>query len=744
MNIRKLLVLLILISTWGFANAQYPVVSIHDVQYVDATKLAACNDSSAYHGDTITVIGYVMADANLTDIPSSSVQGGFRPAVHLADTAQGGKMGNFSGIQIMGVYLDASNKSLPVNDIYNLYEGMMVKLTGIVSTFAGETQMTPLDNSSLTVLGTGPKPQAVKVDLGKLNDNNRNNLLETGETYEGSFVELNDLTVIAVNPFSGNRVSFDVQDANGNKINVSDRFFVQKTSSYTTTRPSAPVKQGAFVAPVLGTRYATLKGILLHSANGCLGGTGRGYELNPFDTSHYVVGITPPNINEITRTPMVPKSSEAAAISAKIFDSDGSIATAEFYYSTDETDPISAFVKGTLTLKSGTTDEYETSIPAQPNGTIVRYYFKAVDNANNTTIVPSSALSTTNPNFMFYTVRDNGMSIVDLQKVLDVSADNSPYLGQTVTVTGVVTASAKPYDLEYVFIQDPNYSEWSGIYCTGNSDLIKLYRTEEVTVTGTVQESFGFTTLNVSNVQKTGNRKAVNPVTITQYDSMMFANKQIEKYESMLVQFVNAKGGKLKVINPKLSNFGEYSIGAEEGATRNASARVQAGIQNSNNNSSLWVSLVSDTTLKTTNGEMQVAAVQTESTQTLDTLVGVLTYGFSVWTYKPRNNDDLKGMSVTLEKAMYPAIPASVKHFVNAKFNVYPNPVSDLLTVDLDANHGLCYGQIVDLSGRVVIASQPSNTTLQMSTLSLNAGVYLLQVRNQNGTLLGVQKIVKN
>lgn len=744
MNIRKLLVLLILISTWGFANAQYPVVSIHDVQYVDATKLAACNDSSAYHGDTITVIGYVMADANLTDIPSSSVQGGFRPAVHLADTAQGGKMGNFSGIQIMGVYLDASNKSLPVNDIYNLYEGMMVKLTGIVSTFAGETQMTPLDNSSLTVLGTGPKPQAVKVDLGKLNDNNRNNLLETGETYEGSFVELNDLTVIAVNPFSGNRVSFDVQDANGNKINVSDRFFVQKTSSYTTTRPSAPVKQGAFVAPVLGTRYATLKGILLHSANGCLGGTCRGYELNPFDTSHYVVGITPPNINEITRTPMVPKSSEAAAISAKIFDSDGSIATAEFYYSTDETDPISAFVKGTLTLKSGTTDEYETSIPAQPNGTIVRYYFKAVDNANNTTIVPSSALSTSNPNFLFYTVRENGMSIVDLQKVLDVSADNSPYLGKTVTVTGVVTASAKPYDLEYVFIQDPNYSEWSGIYCTGNSDLIKLYRTEEVTVTGTVQESFGFTTLNVSNVQKTGNRKAVNPVTITQYDSMMFANKQIEKYESMLVQFVNAKGGKLKVINPKLSNFGEYSIGAEEGATRNASARVQAGIQNSNNNSSLWVSLVSDTTLKTTNGEMQVAAVQTESTQTLDTLVGVLTYGFSVWTYKPRNNDDLKGMSVTLEKAMYPAIPASVKHFVNAKFNVYPNPVSDLLTVDLDANHGLCYGQIVDLSGRVVIASQPSNTTLQMSTLSLNAGVYLLQVRNQNGTLLGVQKIVKN
>jgi hypothetical protein len=743
MNIRKLLFLLTLISTWGVANAQYPVVSIHDIQYVDAVKLAACNDSSSYHGDTVTVIGYVMADANLTDIPSSSVQGGFRPAVHLADTADGGKMGNFSGIQIMGVYLDASKKSLPVNDIFNLYEGMMVKLTGIVSTYAGETQMTPLDNSSMTVLGTGPKPQAVKVDVGKLNDNNRNNLLETGETYEGSFIELTDLTVIAVNPFSGNRVSFDVQDANGNKINVSDRFFVQKTSSYSTTRPSAPVKQGAFVAPVLGTRYSTLKGILLHSANGCLGGTGRGYELNPFDTSHYVVGITPPNVTEITRTPQVPKSTEAAAISAKIFDSDGLITVAEFYYSTDDTDPVASFVKGSLTLKTGTTDEYETSIPAQPNGTIVRYYFRAIDNAANITIVPSTALSA-KPNFLFYTVRDNGMSIVDLQKVLDVSADNSPYLGQTVTVTGVVTASAKPYDLEYVFIQDPNFNEWSGIYCTGNSDLIKLYRTEEVIVTGTVQESFGFTTLNVSNVQKTGNKKAINPVTITQNDSAMFDNKQIEKYESMLVQFVNANSGKLKVINPKLSNFGEYVIGADAGATRNASARVQAGVQNSNNNSSLWVSLVSDTTLKTANGEMQVSAVQTANVQTLDTLVGVLTYGFGVWTYKPRNNDDLKGMDPALDKAMYPAIPASVKHFAAAKFNVYPNPVNDRLTVELEASFGPFYGQLVDLSGRVVSTSDQSTSTLQMSTSQLKAGVYLLQVRNQNGALLGVQKIVKN
>jgi hypothetical protein len=101
-------------------------------------------------------------------------------------------------------------------------------------------------------------------------------------------------------------------------------------------------------------------------------------------------------------------------------------------------------------------------------------------------------------------------------------------------------------------------------------------------------------------------------------------------------------------------------------------------------------------------------------------------------------------MNPALDKAMYPAIPASVKHFAAAQFNVYPNPVNDRLTVELEASFGPFYGQLVDLSGRVVSTSDQSTSTLQMSTSQLKAGVYLLQVRNQNGALLGVQKIVKN
>lgn len=743
MNFRHLLSVLVFVGMAIGAYAQYPVVPIRDIQYVDATRLGACNDSASYFGDTVTVVGIVIMDGNLTEVASGSVQGGFRPGVHLLDTAGGGIMGDFRGIQIMGVYFDASNKQLPVNDIYNLYAGMTVKVTGIISRFAGETQMTPLDNTSLTVLGTGTAPKPLKVDLGKLNDNNRINILPTGEEYEGSFVELKDVTVISVNPFSGNRVSFDVQDANGNKINVSDRFLVQKTPSYSTTRPSAPYSQGKFVAPVIGTRYESLKGVILHSANGCLGGTGRGYELNPFDTSHYKVGVTPPSISEINRNPEVPKATENVVVSAKITDSDGSVTTTELYYSSNESDPATSFTKVTMTLKSGTTDEYEATIPMQPNGTLVRYYLKAIDNMTNTTLVPSSAMSS-KPNFLFYTVRPNGMTIQDIQKVLDYSADNSPYLGKQVTVKGVVTASAKSYDLEYVYIQDPDFNEWSGIYCTGNSDLIKLYRSEEVIVTGTVQESFGFTTLNVTSVSKTGNRKDVAPITITQNDSAKFASREIEKYESMLVQYVNAGGGKIKVINPKLSNFGEYIIGTDDANSWNQSARVQAGIQNNNNSSSLWVSVVSDTTLRTQNGEMQVPAVKAEKGQTLDTLVGILYYGFSVWTYKPRNNDDLKGFSPTLEKAQYPEIPASVYSFAKGgKISIYPNPAESNVFVTTEQIGAPIFMTISDLSGKEVIRTEENSGSLSADVSSLNAGIYLVRVFLSDGTPVASHKLIR-
>mgnify|MGYP000344954673 CR=1 FL=1 len=732
----KLILVALFAVTAVVANAQYPRITIKQLQEVSQTKLAACNDSSVYYGDTVTVVAVVVQDANLIDVPSSSVQGNFRPFVHVVDTANSGESGGYSGLQVMGVYTDAAGASLPVTDVYNLYAGMVVELTGIVGRYLGETQLSLLNNSSLTVLGNQAKPAPIVVDLGKLNDNTRTNILTTGEEYEDSYIEIKNVTVTAVNNFNGNRVSFDVADGNGNVINVSDRFFVQKTKNYTTTRSSAPEKEGSFEPPVVGTKYDYIRGIVIHSENGCSGNNGRGYELNPTRESDYLVGKTPPNISSIVRTPLVPKDDEKVTLSAKIVDFDGTVASAKLFYSTNLTDTYDKFTEVTMTLKSGTTDSYEAEIPANAENTVVRYYFFATDDIGQESYVPFGANASTNPDFSFYTVRNGGLTISDIQRVLNVANDASPFENQEVTVTGVVTASAKAYDLEQIYIQDPTSDKWSAIKCQGNSDLIKLYRGQEVTVTGTVAESFGYTVLNVTNVQLTGEVKTVPIVTLDPSDSAFYFSKEAEAYESMLVGMVNPAGGKVYISNPRLSAFGEYMISTDEDNTYGMSRRVQAGIQNTNNSSSLWVSIVSDKTLKDNDGSMNVTPIEAVKGMSFDTIVGILYYGFSNYSLIPRNDDDFKGSSVTLPETDYPEI-VSVKNVAKELegITVYPNPVNDVLNFKF-TQQGLqnVSVQITDLTGKVLL-----NSTIQeynsMDVSSLQAGMYIVTCTSKSENL---------
>ncbi|MFT5511904.1 MAG: hypothetical protein ACI8SE_000298 [Bacteroidia bacterium] len=738
----KSMLVLAFVTASVAVSAQYPKITIKQLQDVSAANLAACNDSSSYFGDTVTVVAVVVQDANLIDVPSSSVQGGFRPFVHVLDTANSAAGGDFHGLQVMGVYTDAGGNSLPVTDIYNLYAGMVVELTGIVGRYLGETQLALLNNSSMTVLGSQVNPAPLVVDLGDLNDNTRTNQIATGEEFEDSYVELKNVTVTATQTFSGNRVSFDVADGNGNVINVSDRFFAQKTTSYTTTRSSAPTKQGKFVLPVVGSKFDHIRGIIMHSENGCSGGTGRGYEINPTRESDYKIGKTPPNISNIVRTPLVPKADETVKVSAKIIDFDGTIASAKFFYSDNLTDTYDKFTEVVMTLKSGTTDTYEAEVPGKDENTIVRYYFYATDDIAQESFVPFSANASSNPDYIFYTVRNGGLTISDVQRVLNVANDASPFNNQEVTVTGVVTASAKSYDLEQIYIQDPIATIWAGIKCQGNSDLIKLYRGQEVTVTGTVAESFGYTVLNVTNVVKTGAVKTVPIVTLDPSDSAFYFSKNAEAYESMLVGMVNPAGGKVFVSNPRLNNFGEYQISTDQNASYGKSRRVQAGIQNTNNTSSLWVSLVSDTTLKDRDGSMNVAAIEVTQGMSFDTVVGIMYYGFNNYNLIPRNNDDFIGSSVVLPETDYPEI-VSVKDVVFLTgISFYPNPAVDDVQIDItDKSLKNVAIQISDLNGKMIMFKH-INTFDTISVTDLSSGMYIIHCTN-DGQSLGSFRLIK-
>jgi len=711
-----------------FASAQ-TTVSVHDIQYVSPSDLASCKDLSAYDGQEIKTVGVVMHDGGLTELASGSVTGGYRPGVHIMDTAAGGVMGNFAGIQIHGVY--SGQLSQPVTALNNLVAGMIVEIVGTVNNFSGETQIYPKDNSSVTVIGTTSAPTPKEINLGVLNDNSRSNVYTSGEEYEGSLVTLENVTVVGVSIFSGNRVSFDVSDVNGNLINVSDRFIAQKQASWNALNGSSPQTKGQFTPPVVGTKYESLTGIVLHSQNGCSGGTGRGYELNPFSADHYKVGDTPPSITQVSRSPLVPASGNVVTLTAKMVDFNGTVVDQKLFYSTNLNQDNTAFTPVSMTLKSGSTDEFEANIPAFTDGTIVRYYITADDNDGNKSYEPFSAAKASGST-SFYTVRDNGLSIVDLQKVLNPVQDASPYKDQTVTVKGYVIASAKPYDLEDIYIQDKDATEFAGIKLTGNADLLDLWRTEEVEVTGKVVESFGNTQLEVTSISKTGKTFDVAPIELPVSDSAGRANGGMEKYESMLVKMVNS-GGKVKIANPRLNPFGEFMISNDTAANFANSTKVQTGVKNSNNNSSLWVSLVSNDTFANIDGIMEVTAVEATKDMDMDAIVGVIYYGFSQFALKPRNNDDIIGFSQTLESAKYASDTAknSVVELTNLGVSFYPNPANNVLNIQV-GNNGNGTLAIRSLEGRLVSQTEILGST-SVNISSLLSGVYFLEYTNATG-----------
>lgn len=750
---KKLVTLLSLMVLGIVGHAQtYPYVSITQINTVSPSNLAACNDTSSYLGDTVRTRGIVVTDGGLTEVPSGSVQGGLRPFIHIVDTTGGGAATAFSGIEIMGVVEDVNGNLIPHPSFVYVQAGDIVEITGIVGEFNNGNQMSLLDANSFNIVGSTSAPTATVRTVGDFNDVNRVNILTTGEQWENSFVEIQNVTVVNVDLFAGGtRVSFDVADANGNIMNVSDRYIAQKMVNYQVLNPNSPYATanggpgtGLFVPPTIGTFYNSIKGMVRHDGNGCLVGSGsRGYEINPFDSTHYNLGFAPPYISNVDRDPAVPTANQSPDITLNITDFDGTVDTATLYYSSNPATLPTAFTAVTLTLVPGTTDEYEASIPNFPDNTLVRYYIRAVDNAGNESYFPNKPLNQVQPNVAFYTVRNNGLVIPDVQYVLTPNA-NSPYVGREVTLKGIVTASTKDYDLGYVYIQDPNFTEWAGLTLVGGSDLATLFRNEEVTVTGTIEEYFGLTRMNVFTATKTGNLGTITPVAINPADSAFRASGEIEKYESMLVSLQNpTTGGKVHVNNPN-RGFGDYSVSTSNGAPNSQSLLVLAGRQSNTAFSSLWVQIVTDTIYATIDGEMEVTPIVANTSMEMDQLIGLLSYGFSNYRVLPRNNDDFVGINVALDTTNLPASPISVEELLPVTtMRFFPNPATSALQIELDGDGPFAL-ELLDLSGRTVRSMRAIAGRNQMDLNNLPAGMYLLRVNTPQGWMPAAKVMKQN
>ena len=724
----KTRLLLLAMTVLGFAaSAQtVPYVSITNINNVSATDLAACDDTSAYLGQTIRTRGVVVTPGWATEVASGSVTGGLRPFIFIQDTAVGGQSSPWAGIEVMGVYT-ASDGSLQVPSTFTqVLAGDIVEIKGLVGEYNGSNQLSLVDANSFSIVGTTNDPvTSDTASLGDLNDALQVNQLTTGEQYEGSFVTLENVTVTAVIPFSGNRVSFNVADASGNTINVSDRFLAQKLSSYSTVNPQSPQTQGSFVPPVPGTFFNSLSGVVRHDANGCTGDNGRGYEINPFDSTHYDIGYAPPYIANFERDPAVPTSNQDVELIMNITDYDGTVDSVAIAWTSDNSVSVANMPVYTLPLSPGTTDEYVYEIPAQADGKTVRYYIYAADNDGNESWYPVKPTTQSTPNVEFYTVRDNGMMVYDIQYTLNPNG-SSPLAGQEVTVKGIVTSSTKIGDLGYLYIQDETGSAWSGIWCVGIG-LNTYYRNEEVEITGVVEEYYGMTRLNVTSSSKTGNLGTVAPTILDPSDSASYANFGWEPYEGVYVRY-ELPAGQLAISQTNLG-FGDWAVSSSNTADVSHSGRVLAGRQSTTAYSSLDAQLVTDTIYGSLDGEMNVSPIVVSDTMTFDAIEGILFYGFSNYRLVPRNNNDFIGANLTLDSVYVPTSPLNIVELGQSTWTYYPNPVRDLLTVEATTSGTV---QLFNAQGRIV-HSTDFNAQARIDVSALPTGMYILKLQAAEG-----------
>ena len=94
--------------------------------------------------------------------------------------------------------------------------------------------------------------------------------------------------------------------------------------------------------------------------------------------------------------------------------------------------------------------------------------------------------------------------------------------------------------------------------------------------------------------------------------------------------------------------------------------------------------------------------------------------------------------------AVVGSIVGSVNAFASQQevpYKLYPNPVSDFLTIDIQSN-GFFSAAIYHINGQRVWEATELNATSVVSVESLTAGVYTFVLKNKDGSLY-TQRFIK-
>lgn len=720
---KKQLLIIFLVFLSGYSFAQYPLVSIHDLQYIDPQSLANGVDTSAYYLDTVQLEGIVTFDP--CDYGLSTTGG--RVGTWLEDASGGAWSGvhvliDAAAIGYTGSLNDLNND---VQFIDNFQVGNKVKCTGLVSSFGLSAAPVP-GNSQILILPVQstlenvgqpvPTPPVLPVSDFSLSDGAGNQIIQrtTGEQWEGVYVELDNVQVVDITYGTGSsagRIFWSVQDQSGNKIQTRDvsGWIRNDTSDNFCTAVGSNTPLAWDIAPYANATISFIRGQIVEY---CSTLTGCSYAISPRDWNDIgVITAAPPIVTNVHLSNPVPTTTGTQTVSANITDADGSVASATLYYSVGLGNTTFSSVPMTAAgpVWSGT-------IPAvSTDSSYVNYWIKATDNTGNHSNYPDSLATNS-----FYWVINSGINSIKDVQWNPTGSGNPVYANTTlnnIDVEGIVMSTTGFYDLGLVTIQDGE-GPWHGIYLRGQN-LSTLQRGDKIKITkAKVFENFNVTFLDSTTytVLSSGNPlynyyAGLNP------DSVRLGKfNQTEPYEGELVGFTN-----MFVVNQNPddpSTFGEWSV--------DANTTDNAGMRCDDYSNDIGFDFGLDSL---------------SLNQNLGYIYGIMYYSFSNWKILPRNKNDIEGYQTLT------GIQNDPQHDLLG-VKVYPNPSVNEFNVafDLKKNQTLTL-QLVDVSGSIKtqIAGNynAGSNQLTIPTNNLSNGVYFLRLNGDGFSYATKVVIVK-
>ena len=691
---KKLYLLIILALFTSNIFAQYAEVSIKDIQFQtnDALLTAGASNSEpipalSVSGDTVIVSGVVMSAPYEGVNPDSTrtLHAG-AAAIYLQDPNDR----SWSGIMV---------RDPDGSDAFGILDtGYTVKFKAKVTEYHTTTQLTAIDFEGANVTGRVTRPQPVVLTLDSLVEKGSGNPNYLAEKWEGVYVEFQNVTTT---DDGLGRNSFTIFDENNSKIIVGTVADLYRR----------------IAAPLPGTKLKSVRGYIETRTNI----TGGWFIINPVYENDIVYGdVFPPHISNVIRDKAEVKYGEAVTISAIATDIDGTVASAQVVYDVNSVSQTP--INMTVTKDS----VWSGTIPALNDSSLVSFFVKATDNQGNVSYSPTD---TVNGRY-FYFVLNRALTIQDVQ-YSPFGSGYSGYHNYEVTVQGVVTSDTS--DIPGLVAIQNGTGEWSGVQIFG-TETEALKKNDKISVTGIVNESFGFT--RIGNLDKgvviTAIASGVTPPAPTELATAIIGTSRggvlpAESYESVLLKYTSVTVVDENVdgdIGPGVNgnrNFGEMLIADGTGV----GTRVE--LQDGNNDyHNFWNAGDENKPIRILDGAK------------LDAIVGVLFYSHGNFKLVPRNNDDFIGYTDIDENIEIPEVFSLSQN--------YPNPFNPTTVIQYSipevTNVKLT---VYDMLGReiktLVNREQSAGVyNVEFNAANFSSGVYFYRV--EAGSFVASKKLL--